>query len=268
MNFFSQILGTLTFRRSTISEIAESEDLTIKGWVLLTVSSIIAGLWISVYYLGETVISLENLIIGLVIPVLFCFFFGFDLAWIVVVVKKKYSIRSFLSIDGLRGLREPDFQRSIRIMGYSSIVLLFSGIILLTELKFYQLEEIFHPFTGEGFLDFPTFLDPFVFPFIMFLNPLDTPIVFFLIWQTILFIYSYNINIEESKGRNILGIILGLIIFNFFWTIALIAVFIAVFLLVISVASQGACIYCLPGSNKKSSTDKSSSHQQIIIKDE
>ncbi|MHA2327408.1 MAG: hypothetical protein ACXACR_02705 [Candidatus Hodarchaeales archaeon] len=146
MSLVSQIFGTITFSRSTLSEIAESEDLTIRGWILFVISSVIAGLFISIYYLSESGITPVNIIIGLIIPVLFCFFFGFDIAWTTVAIKKNYSKTSFLTIDGLKGLKDPDFQRAIRIMGYSSIVLVFSGIVLITGIKFYQSDNIFFPY--------------------------------------------------------------------------------------------------------------------------
>ncbi|MFQ5980793.1 MAG: hypothetical protein ACE5OZ_21865 [Candidatus Heimdallarchaeota archaeon] len=141
MSFASQMLGTFTFRRSTFSEIADSEDLTIRGWLLLIISSIIAGVCISAYYRSESASydTLNGLFGLFIVPVLFCFFYGFDLAWTVVAVKKNNSIRSFLAIDGLKGLRDPDFQRAMRLMGYSSLVLVFSGIVLLTGNEFFSI---------------------------------------------------------------------------------------------------------------------------------
>lgn len=245
MSFASHMLGTFTFRRSTLSEIAESEDLTIRGWFLLIMSSIIAGLCISVYYRSESAFSdnLTGWVLFLFFTVLFCFFYGFDLAWTVVAVKKDYSIRSFLTIDGLKGLRDPDFQRAIRLMGYSSLVLVLSGIVLFTGIEFYQLPTFW--------IDFPTFslpkfLAPFIFPFIMFLNPLEYPIVFFLVWQTIIFIYGYNIDTEEEQGKNIAGLIRGFIIFNFFWTVAFL-----LYIAAIIVLFTGVWIFWRPSKKKE-----------------
>lgn len=119
MSFVSQVLGTIAFRRSTLSEIAESEDLTNRGWILLIVSSLIAGLCISASILLPFISNMTpvNIFIGLLIPVLFCFFYGFDLAWSVVAIKKDYSWRKFITLDGLKGFRDPDFKRAIRLMG-------------------------------------------------------------------------------------------------------------------------------------------------------
>ncbi|MHA2295579.1 MAG: hypothetical protein ACXAEU_25635 [Candidatus Hodarchaeales archaeon] len=268
MSFASQVLGIITFRRNMLIEIAESEDLTIRGWFLLILSSIIAGLCISMYILSETGITPFNLIVGLSIPILFCFFYGFDLAWSVVAIKKGYSTRSFLTLDGLKGLKDPDFQRSIRLMGYSSLVLLFSGIILFTGIKFYQMDMLFFPFNLIPIFDpFFVILSPLFFPYIMFLNPLEHPIVFFFAWQTIIFIYGYNISTEEEKNKNLLGLILGFIIFTFFWIIVFIAAILTVIAIGGMLSGGGSCDCSCAGcgSGKKNSKNKSSSKQQMTI---
>ncbi|MFW9780348.1 MAG: hypothetical protein ACFFE8_16015 [Candidatus Heimdallarchaeota archaeon] len=48
MSFLSQVVGTFTFQSGVLREIAESEDLTKRGWILFILSSLISGLFISV----------------------------------------------------------------------------------------------------------------------------------------------------------------------------------------------------------------------------
>jgi hypothetical protein len=260
-----------------LSEIAESEDLSTRGWLLLIFSSIVAGLCISVYYLDSIQLGTSNSIFGVLIPILFCLFYGFDLAWGVAANKKEFtSKRSFITMDNLS---DPDFQRAIRIMGYSSVVLIFSSLVILTGYAFYPSDVSFSPtgildMLGVGYLlraffPIPAFLDPLVFPYTMFLNPLDFPIVFFLIWQTIIFYYGYTIHTEEKKRKTIFGLFLGFIIFNLFWFVAIIAAFLTV-LFVGGLCSGGGNCFWGGGKKKenKSSNKRSSSVRQPVIHDE
>lgn len=235
MSFLSQMVGTFTFKKESYKEIAESEDLTSRGWLLLIGSSLIAGLCISAYILHPIFtpdIDPVILISGLIIPTFFCFFFGFDLAWAVVAINKNYSVWEFFTFKEYKGLRDPDFNRAIRLMGYASLVLVFSGLVLIISPLFYQYTvpsaNMFNNLLMLGFIIPAGWLGPFFFPYVMFLNPLANPLVFFFVWQAIVFMYGYNtISEKEAHGKNYKGLIIGFIGFNLFWIVVTIAVILA-----------------------------------------
>jgi hypothetical protein len=211
MSFISDVFGVITFNRSTVTRIADSEHLTSRSLFLLIVSSIIAGLGIftaifpMLFSKGQEDWG-ATLFFGLIVPIFFCFFFGFDLAWVTVRFRK----RPFKGVDFFSVLRDPAFKQAIRVIGYSSLVLLISIPLLLTGFQFYQL-------FGDASM--------FWFPLLMFFNPLQHPIVFFLIWQLLIFIYTYNVILEDSKSRkdSIIGSILGFLLFNTFWILVFLA---------------------------------------------
>ena len=251
MSFGSQVIGTLTLNKGTLQEIGESEDLTKNGWLLLILSSLIAGLSISAYFmlpLMDSGISMNNLILGLIIPPAFCFLFGFDMAWTVVAIKKRYSKRQFFTLDGFNGLKEPEFQKAIRLAGYASVVLVLSALFIVTGMNLYQFNSpnisienanigtfLIALFLGPpGWLG--GWLSPFIFPYVMILNPIANPVIIFLLWQAIIFLYAYNINTTDKKEKdeNVKGTTLGILLFNIFW----ITVFIAVLLMFVCLFAQ------------------------------
>lgn len=166
---------------------------------------------------------------ALIVPTSFCVIFGLDLVWIEFALKKGYRGVDFFTLNGWKGLKDPDFKRGIRLLGYSSLVLWISVIIVLTGIEFYQLSRI----QGD-----PPFLSFFI-PFIMFLSPLQHPIVFFLIWQTIIFVYGYNVSTKEPHSKHIKGFIAAFIVFNIFWIIVVLYILFFLFLPILSIISEG-----------------------------